>query len=140
MDICSSQHSPVHRVGMHGISNRDTHSYPMHNNLSVHLTKITMRWTASKLVSEVSAPFCTNGVWPLRQIVSETQKIKPLTMFPSNVQSVDLPMNRTTWRFWMMRKSIGCSTLAARSSASKQWAERTDSNDDDNEAACACVL
>jgi len=26
-----------HRVGMHGVSNRDTHLYPPHNNTSVHL-------------------------------------------------------------------------------------------------------
>ena len=101
---------------MHGISNRDTLSYPMHNNLSVHLTKITMRLTAFKLVSEVSAPVCTNGVWPLRQIVSEKQKIKPLTMFPSNVQSVDLPMDCMAWQCWTMRPLNACSTLAPRSS------------------------
>jgi len=40
---------------------------------------------------------------------------------------------------WMMRQSIGCSTAALRSSAARQRTERTDSNDDD-EAACACLL
>jgi len=29
LDICSTQRSPVHRVGMHGISNRDTHSWAL---------------------------------------------------------------------------------------------------------------
>jgi len=40
---------------------------------------------------------------------------------------------------WMMRQSIGFSTPAPRSSAAKQWTEKNGSNDDD-EAACACVL
>ena len=55
-----------------------------------------------------------------------TQKIKPLTMFSSSVQSIDLPVNCTAWRFWM-RQSFGCSTLAPRSSVAKQWTERTGS-------------
>jgi len=38
LDTCSTQHSPVHRVRMRGVSNRDTRWYPPHNNLSVHLT------------------------------------------------------------------------------------------------------
>jgi len=80
LDICSTQRSPVHLVGMQGISNRDTHLYRLHNNSSVRLTKITMRLAASKLVSDVSAPVYTNGVWPLLRIVSVAQKIKPLTM------------------------------------------------------------
>ena len=37
LDICSTQHSPADRVGMHRITNRDTHFYPPHNS-SVHLT------------------------------------------------------------------------------------------------------
>ena len=40
MHICSIQRSLVHRVGMHGISNRDTHLYLLHNTLSIHLTTI----------------------------------------------------------------------------------------------------
>ena len=35
LDICSIQLSPVHWVGMHGISNQDTHMHPAHNNSSV---------------------------------------------------------------------------------------------------------
>jgi len=31
--------------------------------------------------------------------------------------AIDLPMDCTTWRFWMMRQSNGCSTPALRSSA-----------------------
>jgi len=37
----STQRSPVHREEMQGTSNRDIHLYPLHNNWSVHLTKIT---------------------------------------------------------------------------------------------------
>ena len=33
--------SPVHRVGTHDISNRDTHLYPPHKNSSVHLMTTT---------------------------------------------------------------------------------------------------
>jgi len=32
LDTCSTQHSPVHRVQLHGASNRDTHLYPQYNN------------------------------------------------------------------------------------------------------------
>ena len=41
LDICTTQRSPVHRVQMHGASNRDTHLYPPHNISSVHLTATT---------------------------------------------------------------------------------------------------
>jgi len=50
--------------------------------------------TASAPVSDVSAPACTNGVWPPLQPVSVAQKTKLLTMLFSNVQSIDPP--RTT--------------------------------------------
>jgi len=40
-----------------------------------------------------------------------------------NVQSIDLIMNCTAWRFWTTRQSNGCSTPAPRSSAAKQWLE-----------------
>ena len=32
--ICSTQPSPVHLLGMHSTSNRDTHLYPLHNSYS----------------------------------------------------------------------------------------------------------
>jgi len=35
--------SPVHRVRMHGASNRDTHLYPPHNNSSIQLTTTSVR-------------------------------------------------------------------------------------------------
>ena len=41
LDMFSTQRLPVQPVGMHGISNRDTHLYPLHNNSSVHLTTAT---------------------------------------------------------------------------------------------------
>ena len=73
--------------------------------------------TASAPVSDVSAPDCTNGVWLPLGPVSVAQKNKPSTMLSSNVQSIDLLVDCTSWRFWMMRQSNGCSTLAPRSSA-----------------------
>jgi len=79
--------------------------------------------TASAPVSGVSAPVSTNEVWlPLRP-VSVAQKNKPSTMLSSNVQSIDLLMDCTAWRFWTMRLSNGCSSSAPRSSAAKQWSE-----------------
>jgi len=36
-----TQRSPVQRVQMHGVSNRDTHLYPPHNNPSFYLTITT---------------------------------------------------------------------------------------------------
>jgi len=87
--------------------------------------------TASAPVSDVSAPVCTNGVWPPLRPVSVAQKNKSSTMLSSNVQSIDLLMDCTAWRFWTMRQSNGCSTSTPRSSAAKQWTERTGSNDDD---------
>jgi len=77
---------------------------------------------ASAPVSDVSAPACTNGVWPPLRPVSLVQKNKPSTMLSSNVQSIDLPTDCTAWRFWTTRQSNGCSTSA--SSAAKQWFEQ----------------
>ena len=57
---------------------------------------------------------------PLRP-VSVAQKNKPSTMSSSNVQSIDLPMDCTAWRFWAMRQPNGCSTPSPNSSAAKQW-------------------
>ena len=47
--------------------------------------------TASPPVSDVSAPACTNWVWPPLWPVSVAQKNKPSTMLSSKVQSIDLP-------------------------------------------------
>ena len=41
-------------------------------------------------VSDVSAPACTNGAWPLLRPVSVAQN-KPSTMSSSTVQIIDLP-------------------------------------------------
>ena len=62
-----------------------------------HTPRMTLRKragsgsTASAPVSDVSAPACTNGVWPPLRPVSVAQKNKPSTMLSSNVQSIDLP-------------------------------------------------
>ena len=53
-------------------------------------------------------------------VVSVAQKNKPSTMLSSNVQSIDLFMNCTAWRFWTMRQLNGCSKPAPRCSAAKQ--------------------
>ena len=77
--------------------------------------------TASVPVSDVSAPACTNGVWPALRPVSVAQKNTPSTMLFSNVQSIGLPMDCMARRFWTMRQLNGCSTSAPRCSAVKQW-------------------
>ena len=77
--------------------------------------------TASVPVSDVSAPACTNTVWPPLQPVSMAQKNKPSTMSSSNVVSIDLPTDCMAWRCWTMRQLNGCSTPAPKSSATKQW-------------------
>ena len=46
--------------------------------------------TASAPVSDVSAPACTNGVWPPLRPASVAQN-KPSTMSSSTVQSIDPP-------------------------------------------------
>ena len=43
LDICSTQHLPVHRVQTRGVSNRDTHLHPRHNISSVHLATTYVR-------------------------------------------------------------------------------------------------
>ena len=80
--------------------------------------------TTSTLVSDFSAPVCTNGVWPLLRPVNVAQKNKLSAMLSSNVQSIDLPMDCTAWRFWTMWQSNGCSTSTSRTSAAKQWLEQ----------------
>jgi len=77
--------------------------------------------TAYASVSDVSAPASTNGVCTFLRPVSVTQKNKPSTMLSSNIQSIDLPMDCTAWRFWAMRQPNGCSTHAPKSNAAKQW-------------------
>ena len=68
-------------------------------------------------------------VRPLLKFVSVAQKNKLSTMLSSNVQSIDFPVDCTTWRFWMTIQSNGFSTPAPRSSAAKQWTKTTGSND-----------
>ena len=59
--------------------------------------------TASAPASDVSAPACTDGIWPPLRPVSVAQKNKLSTVLSSNVQSIDLPTDYTAWRFWTMR-------------------------------------
>ena len=67
--------------------------------------------TASAPVSDVSAPACTNGVWPPLRPASVAQN-KPSTMSSSTVQSIDPHTDYAAWRFWTMRQPNGCSTPA----------------------------
>ena len=62
-----------------------------------------------------------NGVWPPLRPVSVAQKNEPSTMLSSNVQSIAIPRDCTTWRLWTMRNSNGCSTSAPRSSGALPW-------------------
>ena len=53
LDTCSTQRSPVHRVQIHGGSNRDTHLYPPHNISSVHLTTTTYVRRSGRIINGV---------------------------------------------------------------------------------------
>jgi len=53
LDICHTQHSPVHRVQTHGASNRDTHLYSPHNISSVHLTTTTYVRRSERITSDM---------------------------------------------------------------------------------------
>jgi len=75
--------------------------------------------TASALLSDVSAPACTNGVWlPLRP-VSVASKNKPSISLSSNVQSTYGRPPHGLHGLTVLDDEIsnGCSTLAPRSSA-----------------------
>jgi len=71
--------------------------------------------------SGVSDPACTNGVWPPLRPVNVAQKNKLSTILSSSVQSIDHLMDCMAWRFWKMRQSNGCSTLAPRSNVTHGW-------------------
>jgi len=82
---------------------------------------------------------CLNKrVWSPLQPGSVAQKNKPLAKLPSNVQSINLLMDSTAWRFWTMRQLNGCSTLAPRSSAAKQWTTTTRSDVEEKEDEFEC--
>ena len=72
--------------------------------------------TVSAPVSDVSVLLVQMG-YGLLCGLSVAQKNKPSTMLSSNVQSIDLLMDCTAWRFWTMRLSNGCSALDPKSSA-----------------------
>jgi len=101
--------------------------------LRIFITDTTPEWpsqkepvsvlTTSTLVSDVSAPACTDEVWPPLRSVSVAQKNKPSAMLSSNAQSIDLLMDCTAWRFWTMRQSNDCSRPAPRSGTAKQCLE-----------------
>ena len=84
--------------------------------------------TASAPVSDVSTPACPTGVWLPLRFVSVAKNNKPSTMSSSNFQSIELLMDCTTWRFWMMRQLNGCPTPTPRSCVAKQWIVTIDWN------------
>ena len=66
---------------------------------------------ASAPVLDVSAPACTNGVWPPLRPVSVAQKNKPSTIVSSNVQSIDFPWTAWPdgsgrWDNWMVAQHL----------------------------------
>jgi len=63
--------------------------------------------TAFAPVSDVSVSAYTNRAWPLMRLVSVAQRNRPLTMLSFPVQSIDLHMERMTWRCWMTRQWNG---------------------------------
>jgi len=86
--------------------------------------------TAFAPVSDVSTLACTNGVWPLLQLVGMVQKNRLLTILSFNVQSINLPMEHMAWLLWITKQLNGYSTSAPRSNAAWRWIERTHSDDE----------
>jgi len=91
--------------------------------------------TASTPLSDVPTPAGTNGVCPPLLHVSVVHKNKPSTMFSSNVQSIDLHMDCTAWRFSMMRQLNSNSTSAPRTSAASELIVATGSNSEEEATA-----
>jgi len=60
--------------------------------------------TALAPVSGISAPACTNGLWPFLGPVGVAQKNNPSTMFSSNVKPIEFPVDCTASRVSMMRQ------------------------------------
>ena len=58
LDTYSIQRSSFHRVRMHGVSNRDTHLWPLHNS-SVHLTKATYVRRSGRITDERQSGWTT---------------------------------------------------------------------------------
>ena len=97
--------------GVDGRPHNTPHFNSRHRYLHPSQKKPESGSTASAPVSDVSAPACTNGIWPPLRPVIVAQN-KPSTMSSSTVQSIDLPKDYTAWRFWTMRQPNGCSTPA----------------------------
>jgi len=69
--------------------------------------------------------------------VSVAQKNKPSTMLSYNVQSIDLLMDCTARRFWMMEQLNSSLTSAQRSSAVKWWGITPDTHDEEDGKNCS---
>jgi len=114
LDICSTQHSPVHRVLTHGASNRDTHLYSPHNISSVHLTTTTYVRRSGRI---------TNGMRSGR-----TTPHNPAFSSPTPTPSLPgMTLPRRAWvRLNRLRNGVGCFR-----SCLYKW-------DMASSAACAC--
>jgi len=92
LDTCSTQSSPIHRVQMHGSSNRDAYLYPPQNSSSVYLTTACVRRTGR----------ITNGMRSRRTTLLESALSSPI-LVPT---TLGMTLPRTDW-VWLNRFRTG---------------------------------
>ena len=98
LNTWSTQHSSLHRVRMHGVSNRDTNLYPPHNNFSFPLT--TMAYVRRTGLITNGNGECLDNPTRLCTFISDTDTHPP-----------GLTLPRTTW-VWFNRLRTGVQTFS----------------------------
>ena len=107
LDTSPGQHSPVHRVRMHGASNRDTHLCSLHNNSSVHLTTTylvgAVHWTDHQCKAEwldnlmrIRTFISDNGTKPLGMTLPRRTWVR-LNRLRTGVRRFQSCLHRWVW-------------------------------------------
>jgi len=96
--------SPV-ECGVGGQSQTPPHFHPRHRSPPVMTLQRRARVRFNRLRTSVGRfrSCLYKWVWPPLRPVSVAKTNKPSTMLSSNVQSIELPMDRMALRLWMMR-------------------------------------
>jgi len=90
-DICSTQRSPVNRVGTYGISNRDTRLYQPHNS-SVHLTTTT-EVRGSERINDGISGWTTSK----RGVAGETRRDSVVSHRDIGIHPSGMALPRSAW-------------------------------------------